>query len=238
MEHHMEKEGEGTMLVRTLAATAFAAITASASAGIVGFVEDFPTGDANWRGATDAVPLEWSALGGPDGAAYVTSVFDLSGTSAGGFPATVIRASASQDASGGEYVGNWLAAGVTGVSFWFRHDLAEPIQSSLRVAPASNFPGGSAFSFTSIAAGEWTEVFFDLSAASPQWVSFSGTSYEAVMSSIANIQIGFLVPEDLAGTATVGRFDMTDFMIVPAPAAGIAILAWGLGLRTRRRAAG
>ena len=53
-EHHMEKEGEGTMLVRTLAATAFAAITASASAGIVGFVEDFPTGDANWRSSSYA----------------------------------------------------------------------------------------------------------------------------------------------------------------------------------------
>ena len=224
------------MLVRTLAVAALAAITASASAGIVGFVEDFPTGDANWRGATDAATLEWSAAGGPDGAAYVTSVFDLSGTTSGGFPATVIRASASQDASGGEYVGNWLAAGVTGVSFRFRHDLPEPIQTSLRIAPSSNFPGGSAFSFTPVAAGVWTEVFFDLSPASPQWVSFSGTSYEAVMSSIANIQIGFLVPEDLAGTATVGRFDMTGFTIVPAPA-GVVLLGFsvGLGGRSRRR---
>lgn len=220
-----------------LASVSIVAAVSTASAGIVGFVEDFPTGDANWRGSTDATPLEWTAAGGPLDAAYVTSVFNLSGTSAGGFPATVIRASASQDASDGAYVGNWLAAGVDGVSFRFRHDLSEAIQLSLRVAPATNFPGGSAFSFTPIAAGEWTDVFFDLSASSPQWVSFSGTSYEAVMSSIANIQIGFLVPEALAGQDVTGRFDMTGFSIVPAPAAGIVLVAWGLGRGSRRRAA-
>ena len=147
-----------TIDLRASAAGLVLAMASSALGGIVGFNESFPTGDANWRGSVDSAQLEWSDSGGPMSAAYVTSVFDLSGTSAGGFPATVIRASASLGSSDGAYVGNWLAAGVDGVSFRFRHDLAEAIQLSLRIAPATNFPGGSAFSFTPIAAGEWTEA--------------------------------------------------------------------------------
>lgn len=222
--------------VAAVAALAFAA-SASVSAQIVGFVEDFATGDANWRGDSLASTLDWSVGGGPGDAAFVTSVFNLSGTTAGGFPATVIRAASSVGSSDGAYVGDWITAGVTGVSFWFRHDLAESIQMSMRVAPATNFPGGSAYGAI-VAANEWTQVQFDLTPSSSQWVSFSGTSWAAVMQSIANIQIGFLVPEALAGQDVTGRFDMTEFAIVPAPAAGIAMLACGLGLRTRRRAAG
>jgi hypothetical protein len=209
------------------------AVAASASGQIVGFLEDFSTGDANWRGDSLASTLEWSGSGAPGGDAFVTSVFNLSGTTAGGFPATVIRAASSVGSSDGAYVGDWITAGVTGVCFWFRHDLAESIQLSLRVAPATNFPGGSAYGEV-VAANEWTQVHFDLSPSSSQWVSFSGTSWAAVMQSIANIQIGFLVPESLAGQDVVGRFDMTDFSIVPAPAA-FAFLALGGAFAARRR---
>jgi hypothetical protein len=209
------------------------AASVSASAGIVGFVEDFPTGDANWRGDSLASTLEWSAAGGPGDAAFVTSVFNLSGTTAGGFPATVIRAASSVGSSDNAYVGDWISAGVTGVSFRFRHDLAEPVRLSLRVAPATNFPGGSAYGAI-VAANEWTQVHFDLTPSSAQWVSFSGTSWAAVMQSIANIQIGFLVPEALAGQDVVGRFDMTGFTIVPAPAAA-ALLAMVGAMGSRRR---
>jgi hypothetical protein len=216
-----------------LIAAASLAIDASASAEIAGFVEDFTAGDANWRGDSLAATLEWSSSGAPGGDAFVTSVFNLSGTTAGGFPATVIRAASSVGSSDGAYVGDWITAGVTGVSFWFRHDLAESIQLSLRVAPATNFPGGSAYGAI-VAANEWTQVHFDLTPSSSQWISFSGTSWAAVMQSIANIQIGFLVPEPLAGQDVVGRFDMTDFSIVPAPAA-LAFLALGGAFATRRR---
>lgn len=216
-----------------LIATASLVVAASASAEIVGFLEDFSTGDANWRGDSLASTLEWSGDGAPNGDAFVTSAFNLSGTTAGGFPATVIRAASSVGSSEGAYVGDWMAAGVTGVSFWFRHDLSESIQLSLRVAPATNFPGGSAYGEI-VAANEWTQVHFDLTPASSQWVSFSGTSWAAVMQSIANIQIGFLVPEALAGQDVVGRFDMTDFAIVPSPAA-LAIFALGGSILSRRR---
>jgi hypothetical protein len=216
-----------------LAAALTFAIAASASAQIVGFQEDFASGDANWRGDSLASTLEWSGSGGPGGDAFVTSVFNLSGTTAGGFPATVIRAASSVGSSDGAYVGDWITAGVTGVSFWFRHDLSESIQLSLRVAPSTNFPGGSAYGAV-VAANEWTQVHFDLTPSSSQWVSFSGTSWAAVMQSIANIQIGFLVPEDLAGTATVGRFDMTDFTIVPAPATLALLVSATFSSRRRR----
>lgn len=220
-------------IVRVGAAALTLAASVSTSAEIVGFVEAFETGDANWRGDSLASALEWSAAGGPGDAPHVTSVFSLSGTTAGGFPATVIRAASSVGSSGGAYVGDWIDAGVTGVSFWFRHDLAEPVQLSLRVAPATNFPGGSAYGAI-VAANEWTQVHFDLTPSSAQWVSFSGTSWAAVMQSIANIQIGFLVPEALAGQDVVGRFDMTDFAIVPAPVA-TAVLLMGAATGSRRR---
>ncbi len=116
-----------------------------AQGAVVGFHESFAQDAANWRGASSATTLGWSSLGGPGDAAYVTSIYNLVNTQAGGIPATIIRAATSAGSSGGAYQGNWAIEGVTGVSFWFRHDLSQSISLSLRIASPQNYPGASAF---------------------------------------------------------------------------------------------
>ncbi len=221
---------------RTLVVPSLLAITvtaSTASAAVVGFHESFTSGSANWRGASSATTLSWSSSGGPGDASYVTSIHNLSTTQAGGYPQTVIRASASAGSSALAYAGNWAAEGVTGVSFWFRHNLAESLMMTLRVASPQNYPAASAYDGVSIAANTWTLVEFDLRATGGEWASFEGTSYGVALSNVGNMQIGFQVPASLAGQNINGSFDMTGFSVVPAPGA-IALVALS-GLVSRRR---
>lgn len=74
---------------------------------------------------------------------------------------------------------------------------------------------------------------FDVSATSTQWVSFEGSNYATVLSNVGAMQLGFVVPNALAGQNIDGHFDMTDFSIVPAPGA-IALLGL-VGIAARRR---
>ena len=222
-----------TILYLSIATSIAFVATGSAHAGITDFNESFSTGTANWRGASSATLLNWNAAGGPSGEAYVSSLLNLSSTSGGGFPATVFRASASLGSSGNAFAGNWIAAGATELSFAFRHDLAEALTITLRVATPQNFPGAAAFASVTVAPNMWSVVTFDVSATSTQWVSFEGSNYATVLSNVGAMQLGFVVPNALAGQNIDGHFDMTDFSIVPAPGA-IALLGL-VGIAARRR---
>jgi hypothetical protein len=211
-------------------------VASQASAAITDFSENFATGAQNWRNSNGASVLNWNASGGPDGAAYVTSIFNLSATTVGGFPPTVIRAQQSYGSSGGAYVGNWIAAGVTGVSFSFRHNLSEAITVTGRFATPINTPGASTVSSIAVAPNTWTTVSFDLREGSSDIISLGGGTYAAIFSNIGNMQFGFTVPAALAGQNIDGSFDLTNFAIVPAPGALalLAIAGW-TGLSRRRR---
>ncbi|MEY5060857.1 MAG: hypothetical protein RIS45_778, partial [Planctomycetota bacterium] len=169
-------------MTHVLAFGAACAIASAAAADIVGFTENFTTDAANWRNSNGSATLAWSASGGPDGGSYASSTFNLSSTTAGGFPPTVIRAQQSYGSSGGGYVGNWITAGVTGVRFQFLHDLAEAVTVTGRFASAANFPGAAVVTFSPVQPNTWTTVFIDLTPTSPNFVSFEGTSYGAVFS--------------------------------------------------------
>lgn len=211
-------------------------LASSSGASIVGFVESFDAGSANWRNFNGGAALEWFAAGGPDGSSYASGVFNLSGTSVGGFPPTVIRAQTSYGSSGGAYAGNWIAAGVTGVSFDIRHNLSEAITLTGRFATPANNPGASTESQTVIAPNQWTTVFFDLTEGSPDIISFGSGNYQSVFSNIGNMQFGFNVPAALAGQNIDARFDIDNFRIIPAPGVGApgALAALAFGLRRRR----
>jgi hypothetical protein len=218
------------------ALTAACGFAASAGASITDFYETFASGAQNWRNSNGASVLGWTASGGPDGAAYVTSVFNLSATSVGGFPPTVIRAQSSFGSSNGAYVGNWISAGVTGVSFWFRHNLTEATTLTGRFATPTNNPGASVVSSVVVASNTWTLVSFDLREGSNDFISFGGGTYAGIFSNIGNMQFGFTVPAPLAGQNTDASFDLTGFRIVPS-AGAIALLPMVLvgGIRRRRR---
>lgn len=208
--------------------------SSSASAAITDFSETFAAGAQNWRNSNGASVLAWSATGGPDDGAYVRSVFNLSSTTVGGFPPTVIRAQSSYGSSSGAYVGDWIAAGVTGVNFMFRHDLSEAVSVTGRFATPVNTPGASTVSSIVVNPNTWTLISFDLRQGSPDIVSLGGGTYAQIFSNIGNMQIGFTVPAALAGQNVNGSFDLTNFNIVPAPGAVALLAVAGLAARRRR----
>lgn len=210
-------------------------LAASTHASINGFVEDFNADAADWRNFNGSAVLDWVSTGGPDGSAYASSLFNLSGTNPGGFPPTVIRAQANFNSSNGAYVGDWIAAGVTGVSFDIRHNLSEPVTLTGRFATPANSPGASTVSQTVIAPNQWTTITFDLTEGSPDIISLGGGTYAGIFSNIGNMQFGFNVPASLAGQDIDARFDIDNFAIVPTPGAGFAMAFGAFGFASRRR---
>jgi len=215
-------------------ACATCALCSPSFAAINGFTESFSQGAANWRNFNGTATLAWSAGGGPADDAFVSGQFNLSSTTVGGFPPTVMRAAASYGSSNGGYVGNWINEGVTSVGFWFRHDLSQSIAITGRFATPNNSPGASVVSSALVASNTWTFVSFNVAQGSSDIISLGGGTYSAIFSNIGNIQLGFQVPAALAGQNITGTFSMTDFTLTPAPGA-LALLAAGGLVRGRRR---
>ncbi|TVQ76205.1 MAG: hypothetical protein EA380_09130 [Phycisphaeraceae bacterium] len=215
-------------------AALLAALSGVASGSITSFVETFDSDAANWRNSDGSAVLDWFPAGGPDGSAYASGTFNLINAT-GGFPPIVIRGQVGFGSSGGAFAGDWIAAGVTGFSFDFRHDLPESIIVTGRFATPANFPGASTESSILVAPNTWTTVFYDLTEGSSDIISLGGGTYPGIFSNIGNIQIGFNVPSSLSGQDLVGRFDIDNISIIPAPGAA-GVLALGLcGLTGRRR---
>ncbi len=212
---------------------AVAALTGVASAQN-GFLEQFDSNAAGWRNFNGSAGLAWFAAGGPDGSGYARSSYNLSGTTIGGFPPTVIRAHSSYPSSGGAYVGNWITAGANIFQFDIRHNLAEAISMTGRFATTTNNPGASAVSATVIQPNVWTTVTFNLAEGSPDIISLGGGTYAGIFSNLGNIQLGFNVPASLAGTNFDATFDIDNARVLPAPGA-LALLGMGGMIVGRRR---
>jgi len=210
-------------------------LTASAGATIVPFTEDFNADSADWFGPMAFFPLDWFDSGGPDGGAYASGVFNFRSAAVDDTPA-ILRAQDELGSSGGAFVGDWIADGVNDFSFEFRHDAPGPVTVFARFAGPAGFPGAVGVEFVPVLPGQWTQIDFSIAPDSPALVTFEGTSFEEVFSSIGDIQIGVFVDDTLAGLDQDVRFDIDKVTIVPAPGA----IAWlaplaGVGLRRRRR---
>ena len=133
--------------------------------------------------------------------------------------------------SGGAFIGNWIADGVTELSAFVRHDAAAPLTFFARAA-SSPAPGAISASLVEVPAGVWTRVTFAITPDSPQWFNFEGSDFATVLSSVARVQFGVFVPAPLAGSTAPVTFDLDGVSIVPAPSSlGLLVLA----LRRRRR---
>jgi len=214
------------------------AFAGSAFAGVNGFVETFDNDSQNWINFNSTSGLNWVGSGGPDGSAYASADFNLTETG-GPFPATVIRANLQDNASGGNLFGNWIAAGITEVSFDIRHNLTgRDLEFTSRFATtgfAPNTPGASVDNDNSVAADTWPTITWDVSEIASDIVSLGGGTYAQIFSSVEFIQIGFVTPVDLVGQDVDVAFDVDNFRLVPAPgAAGLAFVAGAAAIRRRR----
>jgi len=200
-----------------------------------GFIEQFDSDAANWRNFNGSATLAWISTGGPDNSGFARSSYNLSGTTVGGFPPTVIRAHASYPSSNGGYTGNWIADGATIFQFDIRHNLAEAISMTGRFATPTNNPGASAVSSTVIQPNVWTTVTFNLAEGSPDIISLGGGTYASIFGNLGNIQLGFNVPVSLAGTNFDATFDIDNVRVLPAPGALALLGMGGLVVGRRRR---
>lgn len=220
------------ILVATTASAVFAA-------PIVPFTETFDTGANNWLSG-DFLPPAAFATGGVGDSGYIQAQTGFQFSEAGAFNVT-FRGNKGffpgTDASDGAFIGNWIDAGVTNLSFAVRHDIPVPVTFFVRVAADSfgaPFPGAVGVAFQPVFTGQWTTLSFDISPDNPAFVSFEGSTFEAVFSNVGFIQIGVEAPEALLGDPSLYNIDLDNVSIVPAPAALLALApVFALGRRRR-----
>jgi hypothetical protein len=152
----------------------------------------------------------------------------------------LIRAQDEFNSSGHAFEGNWIAQGVGRFSALVRHNAPLPLSYFARFSSPANFPGGTAVKFAPVPPNTWTQLNFDIRADNPEFVTFEGSSFNAVFSNIGHIQLGVNVPAALNENATAFTFDIDKASIaaVPEPAgvvAGVMASIAIVGGRRQRR---
>jgi len=223
-------------------AAALAALLAagSASALTVPVTEDFASDASGWEDAGNA-PLTWHAAGGPDGSSYVSTTFSYFGfTNPFGGGPVIFRASQADGASGGAFVGDWLAGGVKSVSAWVYHETGVDLTFFVRVATSFNFPGAVIVDDVAVPSGVWTYIEIPIETTVPPCFEETVPCAEA-FAAVGNFQIGTDAPASLAelDEAFVLAIDQVSLHPVPEPdpalLVGASVLSLaGAGRRARR----
>lgn len=209
------------------------------SAVTIGFTEDFSAGSAEWRdGGSNA--LQWEENVGPGGEGAVVNPFNFSTATGFGSTSVAFRAQenfGSEGSSGGNFAGDWLAAGVSAFSFSVFHEAPQAINFNVRFTRSINTPGIISNNF-SVPQNQWTEIFIPISPESFQ--SFSGppSNFDVAFGDLSRIQISIERPEALQTDDTDYAFRLTNVSVIPEPSAGVLFVATGLGLVLRRRRKG
>lgn len=217
------------MLLSSGMLVAFAAV--GAQAATVPFTESFETGVSGWENAL-SLPLAYTAAGGSDGGGFASGTYNFNGyvPGFGGSGPIVLRASASDDASGGAFLGDWLTAGVGSVSMMVRHDAPEAIQYYLRIATAANSPAGAFYSSQLVEANVWTQITFPI-APLASYCTDAGPpgACATALAAVGNLQVGTSAPVGLRDDEVAYTFDIDQVSLNPIPEPGTALL-FGLGL--------
>lgn len=202
---------------------------------VMPYVEDFSTDNANWFDNSGLAGVDWIAAGGPDGGAFVETSFNFVNSVPGPQGPVLFRAQDENGASGHAFEGNWITSGVTAFSMYVRNESTVPVNFFTRFAAAGNIPGATAVAFVPVVPFTWTEIVIPISPANPQFVSFEGTDFNTVFSSIGHIQVGVAVPSDLAGVDHDFSFQLDKVAVVPEPSSLVLVLAAaGWMIRGRR----
>lgn len=204
------------------------------SATEVPFTEDFDIDAANWFDRSGFNLLDWVPAGGPDGGAYVTTIFNFV-NSAPEDPVVLFRGHDEFDSSDDAFVGNWIADDVAGFSLYIRHNAPLPLTVFTRFASPFNFPGAVAIDFVPVLPNKWTPFDVGIFPDNPQFITFEGSDFETVFSNIGNLQIGVIVPKELAGVDVDFMFDLDKVAIIPGPGALAMVVIGVLMIRRRGR---
>lgn len=198
----------------SLAATL--ALTANLHAVTVPFTETFETSAANWVNFNSSQFLTHSPSGGFDGGGYASGTLSFEGRAVGATPIT-LRGRNVENASNGNFIGDWATAGAQQINAFVRHDAPAPLDFFFRAAGPQNFPGAIFQSDVTVSPGEWTRIVFDISSDSPQVVSFEGSSWDTIFSNIGHVQFGVFVPDGLSADTTLYNFDLDNATVTNVP---------------------
>lgn len=230
------------LALTALAAVAF--VAGNASALTVPYTEEFATDNANWENNANN-PLPWNAAGGPDGSSYVSTTHNYFGF-VEPFPGAgplVFRATGSDNASGGAFVGDWTAGGIIEVSAWVYQETGVDLSFYLRVTTPANFPGAAFLNSTPVPTNTWTQIFFEIATTTPPCTSesFPGSpsTCPPTLLNVGNLQFGTNAPSALVGQdqAFVLGVDKVTITNVPEPGTAMLLLGAFTGLAAvgRRR---
>lgn len=190
------------------------------------YTESFADGASGWTTGTN--PNEIVASGGADGGAYFSTV---ASTAASGFGSVqVLFRCETAACSDGAFFGDWRDD-VAVLSWYFRHDADVALQAYARIAAPTNNPGASAVVTTLVQPGTWTRIDLAIDPLNPEFISFSGQSFDAVFDDVGRVQLGISIPAGYVGTNL--RFDLDTVSLSPVPepqtyalfGIGIALLA-------------
>lgn len=213
-------------LALAAALTAALLTAGNASALTAPFTEDFTSDAAGWEDALNN-PLTWNAAGGPDGSSYVSTAFNYFGffSPFGGGPVT-FRATASDDPSGGAFIGDWLGGGIAALSVFVRQETGVDLTFFLRVATNFGFPGAVIDNETVVPSGVWTRLVFPIDPDSPLCV-VEGTTCAGALSNVGNLQLGTSAPAALTELDQAFVLAIDQVSLVPVPEPGSALLVGG-----------
>ncbi len=224
------------MMFRNTNAIAGAAVLVASSSVLAvtnPFAEDFLAGPEGWVQSDGITAPTFAGGGGPDGPAdsFISTSHNFLNDSGGSTP-ILFQGSAALGSSGGAFAGDYIAAGVTQISFKIRHFASAPLSMYYRVAPQFG-AGFVALDFAPNAfPGQWTTVTFDLTPTSPQLIA-EGTNYNDIFSNVQLFQIGVAFPS-IAGIDADFEFQLDDITIVPTPASALLLVGAPLLMRRRR----
>lgn len=197
------------------------------------FTEDFSGGASGWTTNLDN-PVTFVDTGAEQFIQTTEALSLIVPPFPPGAPASGTIFRGEGGASDNAFAGSWIDAGIREFSFDIRHFGPGPLTVGVRFAPPTNFPGAIALEFVPVLPGVWTTVTFDVTAASSDFLSFSGSSYEAIFSDVGNVQIQVSAPDtSLNGEEITIQLD--NVRVVPAPAGALALLPLAAGVARRRR---
>jgi len=197
---------------------------------VLPFIENFEVSSSGWLNGSSQVPVFSAGNGvGGTGSIFTSGTIDTSG-----FGPIIFRGNNAAGASGGAFVGNWIAAGVTEFRAYVWHDGPVALNFYARFDKGA----GSAASSNNflVAPSTWTllniPILDSLGTSGQVFQSYGAAGpggFNSIFSDIKNIQIALGAAQDASTHGQMYTVGLDSVSIVPEPGTDMLLLV-GLGL--------